>query len=255
MPSIADDVKKDRTKFDAAAKKRKDVDDLVAAVKKMGDVEKAAKAWDKAYTSDDAEGVRKETAELTNAIKIQNARVVAVVMKLKKAQNEDAMELGQDIVAGLMNAGQTAAHYADTLLAKGKHAATAAKMKPTVFSGDWIGAKKDFEAKIGKKKPSKRFLGVVRVSSGLEAATKSLDAASKGNDPAAFAKGLTAYKAAAAKYWDTVVSEAKVAVDDTDTDIAPESVDPFDYKEAAKDLLRTLNQIRQQAEQVLAGTK
>src|SRR5688572_9919554 len=43
------------------------------------------------------------------------------------------------------------------------------------YEADWKAAKKQFENATGKKKPSEKFLGVFRESSGIEGACKKLD--------------------------------------------------------------------------------
>jgi hypothetical protein len=83
--------------------------------------------------------------------------------------------------------------------------------RSTIAKDTWNKAKKAFEAKTGKKKPSKKFLGAFRKSSGLESAIDDVDqlslkvwdaATQKDFDKAKanFDKGIKKLKAATADY-------------------------------------------------------
>ena len=119
----------------------------------------------------------------------------------------------------------------------------------TSFFGDWKAAKKMFESLSGRKKPSKKFVGAFRKSSGLEKAIKAMDTASKKNDLAGYKKAFTAYEKTARGYLKLVEKTAKVAVKETDTKI-PENMDLSDYNGCVKLLLKQLNNITKDAKEI-----
>lgn len=253
MPfAAASEFKKHKAKIEADAKKTPNCADAVAVMKKSGDVEKAAAAWDKAYKANDAKALRGALADLVQATKIYRAKLSAVIVKAQKAKNEGAMEVATDMLGGVMNVEQMAQLESQSALKK-LEKAEVKEMPATTFFADWTAAKKMFEALTGKKKPAESFLLAFRASSGLEKATKALDLATRANDPAALKKAIAGFEKAGSEYFATVKKKAKVSVTADDTDIPDESADAFDYDQALAILLKTLNVIRKEAGDILAA--
>lgn len=74
---------------------------------------------------------------------------------------------------------------------------------------DWKDAKKHFEDKTKEKKPTEKFWGIFRKSSGLEKACKSLDEALKKGDLAGMKKALDAYRLTSKSYADLLGNSAE----------------------------------------------
>jgi hypothetical protein len=68
------------------------------------------------------------------------------------------------------------------------------------YLSDWQTAKKAFETATGKKKPSEKFVGVFRKSTGLESVTKGLDEAAKTPSLAGMTKAMEAYEKGRIEY-------------------------------------------------------
>jgi hypothetical protein len=254
MATATKEWKDAQTRFEATAKGKKgaDVKDIVAAAKKSGDVDKACTAWDKAMAAQDPKAIRAAYADLENGVKAFSAKFTAFNLKAQKAKSDDGAEVATKMLSGLMMVHQTAqaaTERAMSSLDKGKGHV----MPATTFFGTWTIAKRTFEGLTGKKKPAPTFLAAFRSSTGLEAATKALDAATKANDPAKLTKALDAFRKTGREYFALVSKSAKVAVHEDDTDIPAESDEEFEYDEALAILLKNLNIIRKEAEQILAG--
>lgn len=74
---------------------------------------------------------------------------------------------------------------------------------------DWTTAKKNFEEKTKEKKPSEKFWGIFRKSSGLEKACKALDDALKKGDLAGMKKALDAFRLTAKSYGDLLANSTE----------------------------------------------
>ena len=85
--------------------------------------------------------------------------------------------------------------------ASAKLLATPFTIKDSIMAylDDWKLCKKTFEAKAGKK-PSEKFLGVFRKSSGMEDAAKGLDTALQKLDPKEIDKAVAKYTTTSASY-------------------------------------------------------
>jgi hypothetical protein len=77
------------------------------------------------------------------------------------------------------------------------------------FESDWQNAKARFENATGKKKPGKKFLGVFKMSSGVEAACKLMTAAIESPSKDGIAKAEKAFEKAAADYLKVLNKAAK----------------------------------------------
>ncbi|NUB15020.1 hypothetical protein GAY28_21770, partial [Azospirillum brasilense] len=219
MPfAAAPEFKKHKAKCEAEAKKIPNSGDALAVVKKSGDVEKAAAAWDKAYKAGDAKALRAALADLLQATKIFRAKLSAVIVKAQKAKNEGAVEVAADMLGGAMNVEQMAQLESLTALKKLEKAGSGKEMPATTFFADWTAAKKMFEALTGKKKPAEGFLLAFRASSGLEKATKALDAATRANDVDALQKAIKGFEKTGSEYFATVKKKAKGSVATAETD-------------------------------------
>lgn len=253
MPtSLLDTFKNAKKKFDAETKNDKAASKLVAAAKKSSGVEKAATACDVAVKKKDAAAFASALADIENACKIYAGSVSLEMVKLEKAKTlsddtQDATVTMLAIVKTLAADAQSRAPASDQ---DGK------QMKQSSFLGDWKEAKKNFEAMTGKKKPSTTFLGSFRKSSGIESAVKALDAATRKSSVEDLEKAIKDYKKAASDYGKTVANAAKVSVKETDMPVdLSESAEAPDYKKWVEQLLRMLNQIRSEAEKILADAK
>ncbi|KAA0688875.1 hypothetical protein [Azospirillum brasilense] len=256
MPfAAAAEFKKHKAKCEAEAKKIPNSGDALAVVKKSGDVEKAAAAWDKAYKAGDAKALRAALADLLQATKIFRAKLSAVIVKAQKAKNEGAVEVAADMLGGAMNVEQMAQLESLSALKTLEKAGSGKEMPATTFFADWTAAKKMFEALTGKKKPAEGFLLAFRASSGLEKATKALDAATRANDVDALQKAIKGFEKTGSEYFATVKKKAKVSVAADDTDIPDESEEAFNYDQALAILLKNLNVIRKEAGDILAEAK
>lgn len=101
------------------------------------------------------------------------------------------------------------------------------------FTADWTRAKVRFELATKDKKPSKKFLGAIRLSSGVEKACKGLEAAIGAPSPNSIAKAEKTYVKAAEDYVRTL---RKAAKDEGATE---------NYKDSLNFLEKTLEGIRQ----------
>ncbi|QCN94372.1 hypothetical protein D3093_03325 [Azospirillum argentinense] len=255
MPfAAAPEFKKHKAKCESEAKKIPNSGDALAVVKKSGDVEKAAAAWDKAYKAGDAKALRAALADLLQATKIFRAKLSAVIVKAQKAKNEGAVEVAADMLGGAMNVEQMAQLESQSALKKLEKSG-GKEMPATTFFADWTSAKKMFEALTGKKKPAEGFLLTFRASSGLEKATKALDAATRANDVDALQKAIKGFEKTGSEYFAIVKKKAKVSVAADDTDIPDESEEAFNYDQALAILLKNLNVIRREAGDILAEAR
>lgn len=84
------------------------------------------------------------------------------------------------------------------------------------FLDDWKQAKKKFEEKTKRSKPSVKFLGIFRRSSGLEDACKGLDDALAKRDPEALDKAGAAFERARDSYLETLTEASKKEEEDQD---------------------------------------
>lgn len=93
------------------------------------------------------------------------------------------------------------------------------------FYDDWQKAKKKFEADTGKKKPSKKFLGVFRLSAGLDNAAKSCDKAAVYDRKVGVTKGNSAAMSKAAKdfkkHADNYLGVVDKAIGEEDKELQP----------------------------------
>lgn len=87
---------------------------------------------------------------------------------------------------------------------------------PYDFASDWMIAKRLFETATGKKKPSKKFLGSFKMSSGLEDACKDLEKAIAQPSPDRIIKAEKKFDKAAADYLKVL---NKAAQDDGATEL------------------------------------
>lgn len=78
----------------------------------------------------------------------------------------------------------------------------------------WKVAKTKFETATGKKKPSEKFMGVFRKSSGLENALKKIDAAIAKKLPKELAQAKEEYRKTHEAYYATMVKGAKAEASD-----------------------------------------
>ena len=256
MPFVAaSEFKKAKAKHEAEAKKTPNSGEAAALLKKSGDVEKAAAAWDKAYKAGDAKALREALADLLQATKIIRAKLSAVLVKAQKAKNEGAAEVATGMLGDTMNVEQMAQLESQSAQKKLEKASGGKEMPATTFFADWTAAKKMFEALTGKKKPAEGFLLAFRASSGLEKATKALDAATRASDVDALQKAIKAFEKTGSEYFATVKKKAKVSVAADDTDIPDESAEEFNYDQALAILLKSLNVIRKEAGDILAEAK
>jgi hypothetical protein len=253
MPtSLLDTFKNEKKKFDAETKNDKAASKLVAAAKKSSALEKAAAACDVAIKKKDAGAYAIALADIENASKIYAGSVSLEMIKMQKAKN-----LSEDVqyaTVTLLGTVKTLPALADSRAPASDGEST--QMKPSSFLGDWKEAKKNFEAMTGKKKPSTTFLGSFRKSSGLESAVTALDAATRKSSVPDLEKAIADYKKAAADYGKTVAKAAKVSVKETDMPVdLSEAAEEPDYNKWVEQLLRTLNQIRAEAEKILKAAK
>ena len=98
------------------------------------------------------------------------------------------------------------------------------------YLDDWKLCKRTFEAKAGKK-PSEKFMGIFRKSSGMEDATKGLDTALQKLDPKEIDKAVAKYKTTSSSY-------AKMLLD-----CFSKEDSGHDYKLALADLNRGMDRI------------
>jgi hypothetical protein len=101
----------------------------------------------------------------------------------------------------------------------------------------WKAAKTKFEAATGRKKPSEKFMGLFRKSSGVESAVKKLDAAIAKKLPKELATALDEYRKTHATYYATMVKGAKAEAGDEN------------YQAELTKLNLTLNQIYREGEE------
>jgi hypothetical protein len=87
------------------------------------------------------------------------------------------------------------------------------------YISEWTQIKKNFEGNTGKKKPSEKFLGVFRKSSGMESACKSLDSAIAAADAAGGEKAVKELESAQDSYIKTLAKSAKDGDLDYNTEI------------------------------------
>lgn len=215
-------------------------------LKKLGPIEKATAAFDKAAKAKDAKAVRAAEADVTNAIKAFAGHAQVLNAKLQKAGHADAggivgWFLGDLTGSVQQRCNQEAQAALDALK-------DVVKLPATTFTGDWKEAKKRFEALTGKKKPASSFLAVFRKSQGLDSSCADMDKASKANDPKAFRTALVAFVKNSTDYMNAVSKECKIAVDHKNTkdDLSDELTAP-DYKKCVEALMAGLNKIRIEA--------
>lgn len=106
----------------------------------------------------------------------------------------------------------------------------------------WKQAKKDFETKTGKKKPSKKFLGAFRKSSGLESAIDDLDQISlevwDAKDQKQYDKAKKKFDAGLKKVRSAVADYVKVL----------ETAAEGDYAEHKEDVMELKNKLIKQVD-------
>lgn len=101
------------------------------------------------------------------------------------------------------------------------------------FASDWTRAKMHFELATNKKKPGKKFLGAIKMSSGIEEACKSMEKAIGESDGERILKAEKKFDKAVSDYLKVL---RKAASDESATD---------NYKDALAKLEDALNQIRE----------
>jgi len=80
---------------------------------------------------------------------------------------------------------------------------------------EWKLIKKNFEGETGKKKPSAKFIGVIKKSTGMETACGNIDKALGGKKAADVVKAVSAFEVAA-KAYEKTLAEAIKSEDSTD---------------------------------------
>jgi hypothetical protein len=135
--------------------------------------------------------------------------------------------------------------------------------EPTMgFLQDWTTAKKTFETKTKEKKPSEKFMGYFRKSSGLESACKALDASLKQKDYAAMKKAEATFRQASKSYSGLLMqtntsdkgTEYKAQLRDLEQtlyDIAEEFVNKRD--EVLRTFAKQMDQILEKYEKTVRG--
>lgn len=212
-------------------------------LKKLGPIEKATAAFDKATKARNAAAVRAAEADVANAVKTFAGYAQVMNAKLRKEGHIDAGGVVGWLLGDLTGSVQQRCNQeAQSALEALKHVV---KLPATTFSGDWQEAKKRFETLTGKKKPASSFLGAFRGSSGLDKACQNMDRASKANDVPAFKKAVVEFAKNSSDYMHKVEKECKVAVDpkNLDDDTSNLMAAP-DYKKCVEALMAGLNKIR-----------